>query len=379
MKVGIIYYQYPLYNKGSYIQEQVDEVAKQVEKVVLLATHYPKRSQFEKPENLEVIWLPRIEIPILSDILFNLCILSKALFSKSIRELDIINVVCARGGPAAFFLRAILRKPVVLTIEMINEDNGSFVEKAIYLFQRWTYRLNFDRIICWSTYYQKYLEKWGIDPKKVSIIPGGINLDRYSLSVSGEEIRKKFPADCCLIVFAKPLYTYNRKMAQLLLRAISLVKSDVRLLVGDGEERPLLEKTIEELNLQKQVTFMPVVPITEIPKYIAASDIIVLPYTYSATTSRSLLESLAMGKPIITTFAGEVSKVVVDQKNALLVQPEPAEIAKAIASLSKDKNLRQKLGREARILVEKDYSIQKTAEKTIDQFKLAITNYENSK
>lgn len=373
LKVGFVCHKYPLYKKGSHTQELINSLASISQEVVLIATPWPDKD-FDKPENLVLKWVPKIQIPFLDIILFELFVFFRGL-SKDFRSVDLINVNSAKGAFAAYFLGKLLKKPTVCTIEIINDSGGHLRDRFINYIQKWAYTLKYGRIICWSHYHaERYLIPWGVSEDTISVIPGGVDIEKYSPGIDGSEVRNKFPQNCTLIVFAKPMYEYNRKMAEFLIESVELArnKKDIRLLLGSGEQRYLLEEKISALKIGMWVTFMPLVPHTEVPRYIAASEIIVLPFTYQATTSWSLLESMAMGKPIVTTDVGEVKRVVTDNKNALIVKPEKEQVAKAILELIEDKELAQKLGKNAREMVLENYSIKKIAERTLNIYRELI-------
>ncbi|MFC1608615.1 glycosyltransferase family 4 protein [Patescibacteria group bacterium] len=375
MKIGIIYYKYPLYEKGSYIQEFVDALTGESDQVILISSPCPSKDFF-RPKNLKIIWIPILNIPFIGDIIFNVTVFFSAIFSD-FTKVDVINVVSARGALAAYLLGKIYGKPVICSIEIINSnENNSLIDRAYNLFQRFVYTLKYDKIICWSRfYYDKYLQKWGVSSEKVDIIPGGINISRYNPNVSGDEIRKKFLGDKeYLIVFAKPMYEYNRKTAELLLESVNLLKNDVKIkiLLGDGEQRSVLEEKIEKLGMCDSVSFMPFVSIDEIPSYLAASDLIVLSFTYPATTSRSLLEAMAMGKAVVVTDVGEISNVVTDKKNSFVVPVDKNEIARLIGKIIGNRAILDKAGESARELVEEKYAIGIIAQKTINVFNEVI-------
>lgn len=365
MKLGIIYYRYPLFPQGSYIQEYVDTLSKRTEETVLIATKFPE-GNFPIPSKLKIIWIPDVRLPFVGDLLFNLFVFI-ACFSKSFRNVDVINTISARGTLGGYLASKILRKPTVCTIEIVNDEKLSRLDGYINQMQKFIYSLDYNHIISWSHYYlNKYLLPWGIKKNKITVIPGGIDLRRYNLKVNGNTIRKQFPLKSTLIVFAKPLFDYNSKMAQLLLASVALLKKkhDIRVLLGSGEQVEVIKHKATTLGISEKITIMPYVPITEIPKYIAAADMVVLPYTYAATTSRSLIESMAMGKPIITTNVGEISKVVTSGIDALVVRPNKKQIASAIEKLIVCPSLSQKIGKNARKTIEVYYGIDTIVDRT---------------
>lgn len=379
MKIGLVYYQYPLYKGGSHIQDFIIALAKdkRIEKLTLIATHYPKTS-FKQLKKVKIIFVPSIKIPIIGDLSFIFFTFFAMLFSSDFRKADLINVICARGILSTFLFSKIFKKPLIATIELLNNpNNNSLLEKIYSSLQKFQYsKINFNEIICWSKfYYQKYLKPWGISKNKITYISNGINTKQYSPTINGTSIKNKYAANSNLIVFAKPLYQYNFISAKLLLSVIKKLTDEnynIHLLLGKGEYLPQTKKIIKSLNLNKYVSFMPFVPMTQIPRYIAASDIIVLPFLYEATISRSLLEAMSMSKPIITTNLGEIPKILINNKEAIIIKPNIELIVKNIKFLLKNKLFAQKLGKNARIKCEKFYSFNTISKQTINLYQKTL-------
>ena len=373
MKIGLIYYQFPLYAGGSHIQDFILSLAKnkQIENITLIAKHHPKTS-VKLPKKVKVIFIPSLNVPVLDDLSFVLFSFLAMLFSKNFRSSDLINVISARGIPSSFLFTKLFKKPLIATIEILNNpnQNQSLSNKISYLFQKFYYsKINFNQIICWSQfYYHKYLKKWGINKRKISFIPNGINPYQYRPDINGSSIKNRYSRANPLIVFAKPLYQYNFLSVKLLLSAVKKLKSQnfpIHLLLGQGEYLKETKKIIKRLKIKKQVSFMPFVPMTQIPKYIAASDIIVLPYLYNPTVSRSLLEAMSSAKAIITSNLGEIPYVLKDHHDAILIKPTVKNLTQQIKSILKNKKLAQKLAKNARKKVLKLYSFDKIAKDTI--------------
>ena len=371
MRVGIINYRYPVFENGSQVQETVNSIAAdpEVEQVVMMAACYPSKN-FYCPSNVSVVWVPLVTVPVLGAFVYTISLIFRGLTSE-FNNVDVINVFSARPVLAGKLLSFLLNKPIVCTIEIINPDQGHFADKIYNLYQRIAFGQKFDQVICWSRFYvDRYLSRWGVKQSLVSVIPCGIDVDLYAKPFQGQSIREKFPKDKVLIVFAKPMYEYNRKTAELLLEAASLLREEIplHLLVGPGDQLDILKESVVRLKMEENVSYMPWVPFTEIPTYIEASDIIVLPFTYNPSTARSLFECLAMGKPVITTNMGEVSEILRDGEHALIVEPEKGEVAAAIVKLIRDRKLQDKLGKNAQKLMRTEYSVQKIARRTVQVY-----------
>lgn len=369
MNVLLIAWQYPLYPGGSHLQEFVDALCACCDGVTLVAGRHPK-GEFARPANLRVVWIPVLRVPVLGDLVFNLLVAIRAL-ALGIRRFDVIHSLSVRGAPAARWLGVLARRPSVCTVEILNDAAASRADRIYLALQRAICRLRFDRIICWSAYYAGQLKSFGVPDGRIALMPAGIDARRYHPGIDGAAIRSAYPAGAALIVFAKPLYEYNRRMAEFLLRAVALLKDDcdIRLLLGRGEKQADVARAARELGLEERVDFMPFVPITEIPRYLAATDLAVLPFTYAATVSRSLLESMAMGKPVVTSDRGEVPRVVRDGIDGLVLPLEERAFADAIRRLLADPALRERLARSGRERVEQEYDVRVVAGRTASLYR----------
>ena len=381
MRICVIYYKYPLYPQGSYFQEFLNKLAESVDKIYLLAVHHP-RGSFKSVKNIKFFWIPLINTGYIEEVFFAFSVFLRVIFNKELHKVDVINSVGPRGLLAGWYLKKKYKIPLVCTIEMINEK-GSLVNNIYYILVRFLLtKIPIDKFICWSNYYwENHLKQWGIPKSKVVVISAGIDTKIYNPSVDGNKIKKKYAPNNPLIIFAKPLYSTNTESAKLLVQSIALLKFEtkIKLLIGRGEGQKEVQELSKDLGIAAQVNFMPPTPFPEIPKYIATADLIVLPFTYAPTTSRSLLEAMAMGKPIITTNVGEIPNIIKNGKETLLVNPKKEEIAKAIKQIFNGKIMAASLGRNAINLVKSKYALPLIINETIKIYEETILSVERLK
>lgn len=103
---------------------------------------------------------------------------------------------------------------------------------------------------------------------------------------------------------------------------------------------------------------------------IAASSVYVLP-SYREGTSRSVLEAMAMGRPIITTDAPGCRETVVDSRNGFLVPIKTVnELADAMGQFIKDPELIANMGKASRKLTEERFDVDKVNEYMIKEMSL---------
>jgi len=210
--------------------------------------------------------------------------------------------------------------------------------------------------------------------KNIIVIPNGISLGKYK-ELPKQVIRDKFKIhpDEKIIVFVGSLRPV--KGLKYLIEAFKIINKKnpmARLfLVGDGPERHSLEDIAEKDGLKAKVNFIGQIENDEIPKYMAAADIFVLP-SLSEGFPGVVLEAMASGLPIVATKVRGLPEIVKDGENGFLVEPEnPGQIAeKALALLGGDK-LREKISNNNKEKA-KGYSWEKVIDKIEKAYSAAI-------
>ena len=143
----------------------------------------------------------------------------------------------------------------------------------------------------------------------------------------------------------------------LLIEAVSQRRSPAGLLlVGDGASRPRLESLASRRGLDGKAKFVGRVPHAQVPAYLNAMDIFVLPskpvrnrcfglfhIANAEQFGRVLVEAMACGKPVVGSSCGEIPNVI---GNAGRVFPEGdvAALARVLDELCSDLSLREQLG-----------------------------------
>ena len=93
---------------------------------------------------------------------------------------------------------------------------------------------------------------------------------------------------------------------------------------------------------------------------ISRSSVFVLPTYYREGTPRTILEAMAMGRPIITTDAPGCRETVIEGQNGYLVPIKSVDaLEKAMCRFIDDPTLAQQMGPESRRLAEQKYDVRK--------------------
>jgi glycosyltransferase involved in cell wall biosynthesis len=112
-------------------------------------------------------------------------------------------------------------------------------------------------------------------------------------------------------------------------------------------------------------------------KILSMMDIYALP-SLSEGVPRSIVEAMALGKPVVATDVGGVSETVIDGQNGFVVKPKDVNgFAKALLTLAKDKQLRKKMGDNGRKIAFEKYSIRDHIAR-LENVYLEVTHNSNS-
>ncbi|KAF2960930.1 glycosyltransferase family 4 protein [Fervidobacterium sp. 2310opik-2] len=131
------------------------------------------------------------------------------------------------------------------------------------------------------------------------------------------------------------------KIAKVLLEKTS--KRIVFNLIGDGRAKEKLIKIIKENNVEQMFNFVDYKPSKEIPRYISASDVVLLSYQKNELLSKyipaKLQSYMACGKPILAIADGETKRIIEEAKCGICVEQNDINgIVEAILKLSEMKN-----------------------------------------
>jgi glycosyltransferase involved in cell wall biosynthesis len=130
-------------------------------------------------------------------------------------------------------------------------------------------------------------------------------------------------------------------------------------LIGTGTLEKEVKNKVRELNLDPCVKFLGLQ--SNVYPYLNEADIFVLPSLWEGMPI-TLIEAMATGLPIVATKVGGVSDIIENNVTGLLVDTNIEQIAGALLKLIKDKEMREKMGKAAKV-ASKRFSAQKMARK----------------
>ncbi len=214
----------------------------------------------------------------------------------------------------------------------------------------------------------------GLPEEKIQIVMPGVDVEKFKPMERDFNLMKSLGIreDDKVILFSGRLQW--QKGVIVLLNAFKLLvmdkdfdKNKLKLLiVGGGQLMNWLKKFAQFLEVEKNVIFAGSVDYDEMPRFHNLADVFVLPSVpdkrWQEQFGMVLIESMACGKPVISTLSGSIPEVVGDY--AILVQSfDFFELYKALKRILSDDKLSDDLGKRGRDFVVKNYNAVDTARK----------------
>lgn len=195
---------------------------------------------------------------------------------------------------------------------------------------------------------------WPRLASKLHYIPNYVDLQLFNSTLYDKNDAKfkyfaaKIP-DRLVVLIPRRLETYRGiwLMFEAAVRAIKTNDNVFFWFVGDGSEKDLLITKVKELELEERIHVSGSIQHGLMPEVYAASDIVVIPSLGSEGQPLACLEAFALKKPVIATLVGDLSDLIIQRFNGILVKPSLEELEKAILDLASNDQLRDYLGENA--------------------------------
>ena len=232
-----------------------------------------------------------------------------------------------------------------------------------------------DKIIAVTENVQCSLTKAGITENRIVEIPLGINTELYNQNVSGDDVRKGYninpdqPAliyvgnltiqkGLSVLIDALNVITKeipNIKLLMVLNMPLERYENPGRLDVDMGQFFKIKEK-IKRYGLEDNI--IPLGLLDNMPQIMAASDVFITPFLNTVGIvdyPTSMLEAMAIGKPVIATRVGGIPEIIEHKGNGMLVEPNNVdELVNGIRYMVNNKEEAKNMGKEgAKMIFEK--------------------------
>lgn len=294
---------------------------------------------------------------------------------NAFKQCDIMKTNQSQGAWVGWLVKIIMwQKKLVVrcgwvrTEDMMRKDEGrsglnllwhQLVEYLAFKFA--------DAIIVVSKIDRDYISQhYGIRLSKFTIIPNSIDTNLYQYMP--KKVSACEPKRILLIGRLVEMKNYQN-----LIKAVDGLDNVLEVVIaGDGSYRQELEKIATTVNAT--VRFLSVIPNNQVPLQLSQSDIFVLPQLYASGMPKVILESMAVGVPVICSDIPVHRNLIENAKNGFLCGKTVDSIRQVLIQVcNMNSEQRDKLVNEARKAVEQFYDMSVNAKKELALFHSLLT------
>ncbi len=252
--------------------------------------------------------------------------------------------------------------------------NRTLIGLSLWL-ERFLYR-RADRVIVNSPGYVGHVTERGA--RCVELVPNGADPEMFDPANGGLEFKSANHLEDKFVVLYAGAHGLSNDLG-VVLEAAKLLQDGIAtseitvILLGDGKEKPALQKQAAGMGLTN-VLFLPPIPKTEMAKALAGADAclaILKPIeAYKTPYPNKVFDYMAAGRPVILAIDGAIREVVEAAECGVFAQPgDPSAMAETICKLSADKREARIMGLRGRKYLEEHFSRTLSANKLLEILK----------
>jgi glycosyltransferase involved in cell wall biosynthesis len=259
-------------------------------------------------------------------------------------------------------LGKLFKRSVMLEVNELagfTRARGLIMERLARRIDAWVFS-RADHILCVSRVLTDEAKQRGARSERIHVLPNAIDPIRFRSSESGEPLRARLGLEGSIVIGHVGLF-YRWDRLDVLIEVAKSIRDgypNVKvLLVGDGPEMESLRQTVFRLGMEREVILPGPVPRDDVPAYISAMDICVLPDSNAFGSPIALFEFMAMGKPCVVPDLGPMRDVIDDNVTGIMFPHADYDaLKKALLRLVEDPTLRDQVGARAKKIVFKRYT-----------------------
>jgi len=278
-----------------------------------------------------------------------------------------VDVVHTTMYPATLYVAAAIAR--VGGRQIWHEHNIKRIHAVNRPIYRWVSR-TCSRVIGPSDAVMAPLLDAGIDRAKVQTLYNGINLTTFDRNHDHvRDDRAKLRRDLGLADDQRAIGLFGQMLprkghATLIEAAPAILRQFPNakfFFVGALENPPYqeaLRAQLRERGLEAHITFTGWR--SDVPTLMASMDVIVVPTVTPEPAALSLMEAMALHRPLVASRTGGTAELVVDGETGLLFEPGDAgTLARHVVALLSDAALAERLGRAGRARMETCFSLER--------------------
>ncbi len=278
-------------------------------------------------------------------------------------------------GGTALALSTLRRTPMVFEVRDLWPEsavalgelsNPRFIRWATALEERCYHRAR-RIIVVTQGIYDRLVER-GFPPEKLDLIPNGANTELFRhRPEAGAAVRRELGLESRFLVTYAGIHGIAQGL-EVVLKAADRLRDHPAvhfLMVGDGPCKAELLRQKEKMGLDN-VTMLDAQPREEIPAYLSAADVALVPLRkleiFKGALPSKIFDAWACECPVILSMQGEAREVLERAQAGVYVEPEsPEELARTVSELANRPEALRRYGRNGRRFVEEHYSRQAQA------------------
>lgn len=270
------------------------------------------------------------------------------------------DIIHAWGRMTTFYAipaKLICRIPIVSNL--ISDSKRSFKSCSLDSFF-FTADIFFSNVILSNS--KSGLRAYKINTTKAKVIWNGVNFERFQQKFITTKVREELGVitDFMLVMVATFSIFKDYDLFLDVAKEIRKFRDDVTLIgVGDGPEWNRIQQRIEDEQINNVILTGKQ---KEVERIIAASDIGIL-CTFSEGISNSIIECMALGKPVISTdLIGGSKEIIIEGETGYCIERSAEKIVTLINFLLNYSELRVSMGNKGRERISSHFSIKRMSE-----------------
>jgi len=271
--------------------------------------------------------------------------------------------------------------PESITASGVGEQKSAFAY-TLSAISGFLYRNCDHLVVVTSAFKDDIIEKYGIDPEKISIVENGVETDLFTPEGDQDRVRQDLGLQKKFVVSIIGTFGLAHGLKTVLEAAEDLqdqYPNIIFMFVGEGTDKECLMDMAHKKGLSN-VLFKQQQPREKIPAFIRASDtcLVLLKKApvFKTVIPTKMLEFMACGCPIILGVEGQAQQLIETAQAGICIEPENTEeLRDAIIKLYKDTKLRKNLGNNGRSYIVDNLSRKRTAATYIEVLKGVVARW----
>jgi glycosyltransferase involved in cell wall biosynthesis len=218
-----------------------------------------------------------------------------------------------------------------------------FLERKVYT--------KADIVLAITPNHARYVLGMGAEESRVKVLPMPIDTDMFRSGVDCSEVGQKWglSQQDKVIVFIGYLFDFSGLdgFIKEFPKVLSQVPEAKLLIVGDGPQRPTLERIIGEHGLDDKVIITGIQPYQTMPQYINLATVCINPFLYTPDTKDifpgKIIQYVACGRATVATPLEGIKSLISGESQGVIYAESASEMTSEVVGLLEEPERREKI------------------------------------